>query len=143
MKLKFSVKNQQKLKKKLKEVGKQGVPILAQAMYVEAELIMLDAKVNYVPIDTGALRSTGIVTKPKIAGRKVTVDLSFGGPAKGFGKDGDVVGYAIFVHEDMGGHSYRVGGPFYLVTPLKKASRGMSGRLAKAISAKLRGGVLR
>jgi hypothetical protein len=139
MKLKITVKNQQKLKKKLKEVGRKGVPILAQAMYVEAEMIMLDSKVNYVPVDTGALRSTGIVTPPKIEGRKVTVELSFGGPARGFGKG--IVGYAVFVHEDMGGHSYRVGGPFYLTTPLKKASRGMSGRLAKAISMKLKGAI--
>jgi hypothetical protein len=62
---------------------------MAQGLYIEAEHIMGDAK-EIVPVDQSALKNSGYVDLPKVEGRRVVVELGFGGPA---------APYAIHVHE--------------------------------------------
>lgn len=100
---------------------------LADALYTEAELIMTDSKMNYVPVDTGVLRNSGTVQKPVITRTDVTVTLGYGGPA---------APYAIRVHEYP--PSFGQGKNKYLSRPLNKAERGMITRVANAMKQRVR-----
>lgn len=64
---------------------------VAGTLYKEATNIMADSKENYVPVDTGNLRSSGIVDLPKLTNNRVVVELGYGGPA---------APYALAVHEN-------------------------------------------
>jgi hypothetical protein len=57
-----------------------------------------------VPVDVGALKSTGLVEKPVDENGEIVVRIGYGGVAKGkTGEDVDV-GYAYIVHEDLDAH---------------------------------------
>ena len=102
------------------------------ALYQVGEEVMADSKENYVPVDTGALSSTGTAHKPERDGDESFVVLGYGGPAAGFlGDDGAEreVGYALIQHEDLSlnhfrpehkGEGNRPGQAKYLSTPLRK-----------------------
>lgn len=53
---------------------------LPRALYRLGETIMGEAKLE-VPVDTGALRSSGHVQLPETSGPQTRVQLGFGGPA--------------------------------------------------------------
>lgn len=80
-----------RLRYKLAMGKRAGVQDVAQTLYREAERIMALAKSEYVPVVTGALRSSGHVQKPKFLGSTVTVTLGFGGAS---------ASYALEVHEN-------------------------------------------
>ena len=101
--------------------------IFAKHFMVEGEDIIGEAKMQ-VPVDTGTLRSTGHVRRPKIANGKVTVEMGFGGPA---------ASYALFVHEDFF-VNHTVGAAKYLEVPFKTALPQISTRLAKRIRREMR-----
>lgn len=107
----------------------QGATIndLADALYLEAELIMTDSKMNYVPVDTGVLRNSGTVKKPVIDTRGVTVTLGYGGPS---------ADYAAIVHEFP--PSYGQGKNKYLSRPVNKAERGLISRVAEHMKRKVK-----
>lgn len=91
---------------------------LDRALYREAQLIFR-ASQKIVPVDTGVLRSSGVVEKPV----NHEVIIGYGGAA---------APYAFYVHEDpeakhKSGKSYK-----YLEIPLMAATQGMSERLAEA-----------
>jgi hypothetical protein len=77
------------------------------------EEIMTDVKSSRaghgVPVDTGALRSTGLVEGPEVTSTP-RVTLSFGGPA---------APYALAQHERLD-YQHRVGEPRYLVRGLER-----------------------
>lgn len=78
--------------KALLEAGALALPALAIAVQQEQEAVMTVAK-ERTPVDTGALRGSGTVLKPKIGTTSVTVEAGFGGAASE---------YAVVVHERMG-----------------------------------------
>lgn len=111
-----------------------------RALFRVANEIIADSKANYVPVDTGTLRSTGAVQiEGGVGGGRVTVTLGFGGPA---------APYALFVHENPrsgktggvspSGQKYRryakVGQFKYLEIPFNQRRRDIPGLLAAAIS---------
>jgi hypothetical protein len=63
---------------------------LVQATMLTAEKIMADSK-DLVPVDTGTLRSSGVVLPAAITGTTVSVTLGYGGAA---------APYARMVHEN-------------------------------------------
>lgn len=83
--------------------------VLAPIVYKKANGAMTVIKQRYVPVDTGALRSTGSVKPSVIAGDSVTVEMGFGGPA---------APYALIVHERLGAH-HPIGQAKYLEEPLQ------------------------
>lgn len=95
------------LEKKLKKAGKDGIWMVARALYIEGEGMMGDSKQRYVPVDTGILRSTGHVTLPIVRGPTCEIILGYGGPA---------AKYAIVQHE--ADYEHRVGERKYLETPV-------------------------
>lgn len=108
----------------------------AQASYEEGEVEMTMSK-RQVPVDTGALRSTGHVEPPQWQGDTVTVGLGYGGPAgPGFKRD---VGYAVWVHENLMAH-HEVGKAKYLEDPMRdevnsgRALRRMGATIVRRIT---------
>ena len=64
----------------------------ARGMNQWAETTMTESKENWVPVDQGELRSTGIVGEPEIQGSNVSLEMGYGGPA---------APYALKQHEDL------------------------------------------
>lgn len=118
------------LRDMLKRLGDAGPQVAGGALYREGWRIMTQSKEDFVPVDLGALKSTGDVSLPETRGDRIEVVLGYGGPAKTRTRDGkDYVGYAIVVHEDLQAQ-HTVGGPKYLERPVLQAERGLGGRLA-------------
>jgi hypothetical protein len=141
--LTLTITGTEALKAALKRVSTDTKPVVAAALYQEAEVIMADAKANYVPVDHGPLRASGFVQPPKAEGADVSVTMGFGGSAKA---------YAIAVHEHLSEHSPRSwriaeaagrrvqfspsgAGPKYLERPLLAAAK----HVANHISDRIRG----
>ena len=113
---------------KFKAIQGAVISDLANAMYVEAELIMTDSKVNYVPVGlTGQLRNSGTVLPAEIKNNQVSVILGYGGAS---------APYAAKVHESP--PTWGQGKNKYLSKPLNKASAGMTQRLSDAIARRVR-----
>jgi hypothetical protein len=109
--------------------GMRAAPHLAQAVFAEATLVLNEAKV-LVPVDTGALRASGMVEPPKIEDQKVTVTVGFGGAA---------AGYALYVHEDPNA-SHAPGKSFkYLEIPAMAHAPTFSQNVRKRLEAYIRG----
>lgn len=97
-------------------------------LYQVAEEEMAEAK-RRVPVDTGALASSGYVTEPREAGNDVNIGLGFGGPA---------APYALVVHEDLSAF-HEVGQAKYLESTLVESAPYIAQRVARRINA-MRGG---
>src|SRR3954447_26710077 len=78
------------LQARLKEAAAvKSTQALSVALYREGLRIFAESQ-KLVPVDTGALRGSGVVTEPRIVGTTVEVVIGYGGPA---------APYAIYVHE--------------------------------------------
>ena len=84
----FTISGIDALASRLATLGNRAAEWMAQALYLEAEAVMTASK-RMVPVDTGALRASGYVKEPEIAGSQVKVTMGYGGSASQ---------YAIFVH---------------------------------------------
>jgi hypothetical protein len=109
----------------LTALGSKAVPALASALYTEGGLIITDSQNHYVPVLTGALRSSGHVDQPVIIGKSVSVTLGFGGPA---------TPYALIQHENLE-FRHTVGQAKYLELPFMAACGTMLPRLAQTLGA--------
>lgn len=83
------------MRKELRAAARAHPGLVLQALAVEAEIEMTEAK-QRTPVDTGALRASGHVDAPRQESSEVfAIDLAFGGPA---------APYAAIVHEDPDAH---------------------------------------
>lgn len=98
---------------------------MGDALYFEGELIMTRSKEEFVPVDLGTLKNSGMVSPPEFSGNAVVVELSYGGAASD---------YAIIQHENLE-FRHKVGGAKYLERPLKEATAGMLRRIAASLQA--------
>ncbi len=117
------------LKKALAAGGERAIKLAAGGLYQEAEQIMTVSKERYCPKDLGNLYNSGHVQPPVIKGKKVDVEMGYGGPA---------ADYAEIVHENLDPtvHWNVPGtGPKYLEKPITEALPGMANRLAAVIKA--------
>lgn len=130
MRLSVTLEGVPRAKQRVIEIEKATYEQLAKALYYEAEAIMTDSKVNYVPVMTGALRSSGFVRPPMFSQGKWTVEMGFGGAAQT---------YAIIIHERpwnrKSSHwsktaSGKPGQNKYLEKPLLKRASKLDQRLA-------------
>lgn len=109
-----------KSKNNFTQVQNASIQDVANALYLVAEEIMTDAKMNYVPVVTGDLRRSGFVQKPTITpNRGVEVVLGFGGSA---------APYALKVHEMPA--SWGQGKNKYLSKPINAAAPKIASRMA-------------
>lgn len=72
-----------------------------------------------VPVDTGTLKNSGFVEKPKRSGDTVRLELGFGGAAED---------YAIIVHEDLEAF-HEVGEAKYVERPLSESAPHFANRV--------------
>lgn len=103
----------------LERLGTQAPAAIGSALYQEATEV-LNRSQDIVPVDTGDLKGTGMVSEPEIYGSHVEVIVGYGGPA---------VDYAITVHEDMDADHEEGTYAKYLETPALEAVNGMGERL--------------
>lgn len=97
----------------------------AKTLFTEAELIMTEAR-KRTPVDTGALRASGLVEPPTVSAGKVGVTLGFGGPA---------APYAVVQHERLDYH-HTVGQAKFLEQPFAEAAprvRRVMAQIARTI----------
>lgn len=77
----------------LEVAGDRGRRLAAAALYQEAERVMSDSKQEVAVGVDGVLRASGFVRLPTDDGRKIEVEMGYGGAA---------AGYALYVHEGTG-----------------------------------------
>lgn len=114
----------------LDRYGESQVAPLGRALYAEAQRILAESQ-PLVPVETGALRSSGYVAPPERNGDAITVELGYGGVAAMVNpKTGETAAhYALYVHENLEAH-HPVGQALYLQTPFDAARPAMAGRIA-------------
>jgi hypothetical protein len=99
--------------------GVRAAKALGQALYREGALAFA-ASQREVPVDTGILKNSGILTRPYMDGGYLVVDISYGGAA---------ADYALTVHEDMESRHNEGTKAKYLEDPVKRQVVGMGDRL--------------
>ena len=113
------------LREKLRRLGAAALPAGGRSLFESAENIMSISKEQYVPVETGTLKSSGFVQPPDFEGKSVSVYLGYGGVA---------APYALAVHENPragktggvspSGQKYKrwatVGGWKYLTQPVNE-----------------------
>jgi hypothetical protein len=125
--------------KQLGKLNKEQKRLLAKAIKDESEEVMTASK-EQVPVDTGALRSTGHVQDPVTKRNEVSITMGYGGIAgpggpfisKKTGKVVTEVGYAVAVHENLDAH-HKVGNAKFLERPFLAARREIDRALARAL----------
>jgi hypothetical protein len=139
------IKGAGEMRARLKKLATAYPKRVAAALYIEAQIIMTEAKKRCpVAPDGGTLRASGFVEKPEYTvGRSWSVTMSFGGAADA---------YALAVHEHLSEHSppswiaaEKSGrgihwnaagtGPKFLENPINEASP----RLAERIGDRIKG----
>ena len=114
------------MKAKLGKFMKRFPSVEAAALYQEAQVEMTESK-KRCPVDKGILHGSGHVLKPVAEGRKISVDLVYGGPAEA---------YAVIVHEDLRGVVPRAGGAGqsrFLASVLEESATSMAQRIAARV----------
>lgn len=107
---------------RVSEVGQDILRRGADALYRQGELIMTEAKLR-TPVDTGALRNSGLVDGPEKGPNGYVVALTFGGPS---------LPYAIHVHENLQA-AHPIGQAKFLESTVTEASAGLAARIAEDI----------
>ena len=119
------VRNLKELQDAFIKAGADAPRLAARALIEEAqEAFLLSQAV--VPVRTGALRSSGVVTGPTVSGSKAMAKIEYGGPA---------VAYAIYVHElppSRAKHDYPTRWK-YLENPVRLYAEGMGERMTKRV----------
>lgn len=101
------------------------------ALQQEAEAI-LEASQPLVPIETGALKSSGVVDDVVIQGQTVQTAVRYGGKGgENFTRNPEE--YAYWVHEITTYH-HPIGRDHFLSEPLFAATSGMLARIAQQLS---------
>ena len=88
---KFQLVGTREMVARIEEVAKDARKAIDRAVYKFGNTEMREMK-RLVPVDTGTLKDSGYVEKPKRDGSRVMLELGFGGAAEA---------YALYVHEDL------------------------------------------
>jgi hypothetical protein len=112
----------------LSRIPKHMPNLLEKAIYEEALVIFKESQ-RIVPIDTGALYSSGVVHMPKKEGNRTFVRVSYGGSA---------ASYALYVHENLYAKHDAPTQAKYLETPLYRQIPVLIKNLATSINHMIR-----
>lgn len=119
----LKVKGLAELGAKLDALGVRAVRELNRALYNEAQLILTAAQA-LTPVETGALKGSGIVPTPEEDATGVRVTIGFGGAA---------APYAIYVHERLDTHHEPPTQAKFLETALNAAAPDLLERVAERV----------
>ena len=122
--IKIEIVGKDKVVARLKRFGNNAPANVATALYQEAQALIAEAK-QITPVDTGALRASGMIQMPTLQGKQVEVRCGFGGPA---------APYAVYVHENLEAHHQPPTQAKFLEVPAKRRAKGMQQRVADSIS---------
>jgi len=112
----------------LARIPKEMPETLGKAIYEEANVIFNESQ-KIVPVDTGALRASGVVHPPKTEHGRTSVRVTYGGPA---------ATYALYVHENLYARHNAPTQAKYLETPLYRQVPVIIKNLAIRISHMIR-----
>jgi hypothetical protein len=115
------------MRTRLLHLAARAPTVVGQALRTEAEIEMAEAK-RRTPVDTDALRSSGLVTGPNYSSGRIAVELAFGGPA---------APYALYVHEDLEAF-HPVGQAKFLESTLHESGPHLIGRVGRRVERALR-----
>lgn len=116
------------LSRALDRLRQQALPALALALQQEARSI-LEASQQLVPVDTGALRASGVTEGPEMDGSTVTMTIRYG--------DHGRLAYAA-AQEFRTDYQHPHGQSHYLSQATFEAVGGMAQRLADHIEGRIR-----
>lgn len=119
--IKIKIKGDKEMLAALNKIAREFPKKVAASVHKQSEKIMIKSKRDFVPVDIGTLKGTGMVEEPKISGGKISVTLAYGGPA---------APYADEQHENME-YAHTHGGSKYLERPLKEAVPKLANEIAK------------
>jgi hypothetical protein len=126
MRVRIRLQSDGNIRRELQRIANRIPEAAGRALHEEGQTIITRAKSDpSFPVDTGALRASGTVDAPKTRGRRVEVDIGFGGPA---------APYALYVHEGTKNMQARK----YLEKHVLEAQRGWAERLARRLQNALR-----
>ncbi len=117
---------EKKMAAKLQAIALKIPAKAAAALFIEANIEATEVR-RRIPVDTGALRGSTEVSKPKVEGgvalADISVTISVGGPG---------VTYAIPVHENLDAF-HKTGRSKYLESVIMESAPFMTKRLAKRL----------
>lgn len=116
------------LAKALSRVPNNTEQVLSKALYEEGQMAFAESQ-KLTPIDTGALRGSGVLHTPNIEKNKISVALTYGGPA---------APYALFVHEILTSYHAAPTQAKYLELPVARRSEYLVRNLATRINHMIR-----
>lgn len=122
MSVRFRLKGQDAMARRLKKVVDLVPSEVAKAMYLEMEIEATECK-ERTPVDTGALRASEHVTLPEQGLKKISVSIVAGGAT---------APYAIKVHEDLEAH-HPVGQAKFIESVLDESAPFMAERIARRV----------
>jgi hypothetical protein len=129
MKITVVTEGMDELARLLVKGGAVAVAATGRALYAEANDIFNKSQAQ-VPVDTGALRSSGHVSLPVATPRSIEVTIGYGGAA---------APYAYYVHENLEANHPKGGKAKYLEDPSNEAIGGILERVAGYVDAAIRG----
>ena len=110
------------MQRRLMNLSKKYPDTIRIVLLKHGEIIMTISKNNFVPVDLGALRSSGHVREPtRGVGRFISIELVYGGPSEP---------YAIEQHENLT-FSHTVGSALYLKRPMDNAVATLARKMAR------------
>ena len=116
---------EERMQAKLRKLATKFPDKIRGVLRFHAELIMTDSKNHFVPVDLGALKSSGFVDQPtRGSGREISIDLFYGGPS---------APYAIVQHEDLS-LNHTTGSAEYLKRPLEAAIPNLARNMARDLN---------
>lgn len=140
--VRFGVKitGQKKLLNQLKKAQRLIPQEFAKYMYEEL-LEIMDESQRQVPVDTGALKRSGYVDRPKLTRTRIQTRIGYAGRATKINpRTGQPTSkYASTVHEVP--RNYRIGKYKYLEDPIKERQPYIAKNIARKIKRRLRNGV--
>lgn len=128
MNIKFEIKGKDVMQRAMRLLEDRGPKAMGAALWKEGNAVMTNAKA-ITPVDTGALKGSGVVNLPEIINNEVSVSLAFGGAASN---------YAVYVHEDPKARHNPPTQYKFLEQPLLEAANGMGQRIAQELWAQLK-----
>jgi hypothetical protein len=121
-------KGLKELQNALKRAGDEGPQLLGQALYEEAQVAFSESQI-LTPIRTGALRGSGTVHTPEKQYNRVSVAITYGGPA---------APYALWVHEIGRYKHYPPTRSKFLQIPVEQRKEFLTQKLATRINHMMR-----
>lgn len=116
----------------LRNTSPRATQFLTESME-EVSIVVFNESQRLVPVDTGALKSSGHVDPPDVAPGNIVINIGYGGVA---------ADYALRVHEDLAMRHAAPTQAKFLEQPMAMALDSLNSRVAGRMEAALLGGTI-